>query len=248
MTIPQSPPWINEAMKLTTQTIDIRASRFRYYVISVVIVVLVSTMLTVLQMSWRPLLGFLLLVPLCNTFLYLDNRLVYQWQQQILEQWSQGHLDLTLFVKAITSLSILPSRTLHGMLTLLPDVIYATATIAPGTRKALAMTLQSINRYQNDRIVFTTLANTLGLISLGFAAFQWSAMPLLGLLFMPLSLSLHKWAMVVRFRRWRRHIIAMQHRQELMLQSLVAVASQLDWNPMPDTQKKKLLNSLTTAA
>lgn len=246
MTTTQPSPWINDAIKLTTRTIDVRASRFMYYVMSVVIVALISIIFAALLMSWRPLLGFLLLVPLCHAFLYLDNYLVYQWQQQILEQWSQDRLDLTLFVQAITTMPILPSRTLNGMLSLLPEAIHATAPVAPGTRTALAMTLQSISRCHNDRITCAALASTLGLVSLGFAALQWSAMPLCGLLCMPLVLRLYRLTMVVRFRHWRRHILAVQHQQEFVLPSLVAIASQFDWYPVPDIQKEKLLHSFST--
>ena len=116
MNATESVPGFKEAMRLTTHTIETRTARFRNTVIAIVVVGLISMASAGVLMSWLPLLGFLLLVPLCGTFLYLDMRLVSDWQKRILEMWLQESLDLGIFSNAMVTIRSLPSHTLHGML------------------------------------------------------------------------------------------------------------------------------------
>lgn len=62
-------PTITEAVELTTATINIRAARYRNTVIIVVIVAFASLITAGIQMAWKPLLGFFLIVPVAGFFL-----------------------------------------------------------------------------------------------------------------------------------------------------------------------------------
>ncbi len=68
-------PTIPEAIKLTTDTINLRAARYRNTVIIVVIVAFASVITAGIQMAWQPLLGFFLIVPVAGFFFTLTPAL-----------------------------------------------------------------------------------------------------------------------------------------------------------------------------
>ncbi len=156
---------LNEATTITTQTLALRAARFRNFVVAVVAVALAAMLWALLQTSWQPLLGLILLVPLCGAFLYLDARTVHRWQDHILETWAQDKLDLDIFSDTLTAIRALPPRTLRAMLDTLPNLQH-TATNTCDDRHALAASLQRENRRQSNRTLIVTLAYTAGLAAL----------------------------------------------------------------------------------
>ena len=202
MATTSSIPKTNEAVKLTTQTINTRTVRFRNFVIAVVVVALGSVVWASIQWSWKPLLGLLLLVPLCGAFLYLDARLVHQWRQQVLEMWAQENLDLKTFSSAMSTIRTLPERTLRGMLDTLPNPqnMSKNGNLAPADRKALVLSLQTSSRQQNNRTLLTTITYTLGLATLALVAIQGFVQPLVVLPLILLAIGVTKWLNEFRFR------------------------------------------------
>lgn len=178
-------PGINEAVGLTTQAIDRRAAFFRNVVIAIVGVSLIAIMWAATQRSWWPLLGFLLLLPICGTILYLDARLVNRWQQQIMQMWVPGHVQLKPLSDVLLTIKTLPARTLKSML----ETLQTTADGTPegkttqSTREAISMTLNLITHYQSNRTLFVTLAVGLCAAFLALAVLQLSWLPLIGLVF-----------------------------------------------------------------
>jgi hypothetical protein len=250
MTGSNSTPTINDAVRLTTRTIERRTSSFRNLVIAVVAVTFISAVWAGAQLSWRPLLACLaLFILLYGVFLYRDSHFVAQWQQQILGMWIQQHLDLKIFAEAMNTLPTLPSYTLQGMLRTLPTKELAPSVDTTGlaTRKALAMTLQTINRCQNDRTVSYTSAYTLGLASIALGAIQWSWLPLMGLLSVLPAVGGSKRLISARLRRWKRQILDMYRQQGLELNGFVQIAAQLDWAAIPEAKRDALLACLSRA-
>lgn len=245
-----STPTVNDAVRLTTRTIDRRTSSFRNLVIAVVTVAFISAVWAGAQLSGRPLLACLAsLILLYGVFLYRDSHFVAQWQQQILEMWIQQHLDLKIFSEAMNTLPMLPSYTLQGMLRTLPTKELAPSVDSTGlaTQKALAMTLHTINRCQNERTVSYTIAYTLGLASIALATIQWSWLPLMGLLCVLPAVGGGKRLISARLQRWKRQILEMYRQQGIELNGFVQVAAQLDWAAISEAKRDALLACLSRA-
>jgi hypothetical protein len=233
------------ALKATTRTINSRTVLFRNLVITIVAVGLISVSWAVFQLSWRPLMaGFVLLVPLYGMFLCLDVRLIDHWQQQILQMWVQGHLDLKVFPEAMNTISTLPHSTLRGMLRTLPTPSPFISAIPATVRKALSTTLKTINRCQNDRMAAYLIGYTLGLACVAWAAMRWQPLPLVGLLCVPACLWVGHMATSLRLKRWQQRMREVFHQRRPYLQNFAQIAAQLDWEFIPTKTRDLLFKSL----
>lgn len=246
MTPSPSPSGFDEAMRLTMHTIQVRAMRYRNFVIGVVSIAFMSMVWAGITLSWHPLLGLLVLVPLCGVFLSLDTSTVHRWRHQVLEMWIYDRLDLAIFTHAMTTIRPLPSYTLHGMLSTLPLTGHGLAgrPLSPGTRRGLALTVQTLNRCQHDRTIWATLAGTVGLTCLVWALVHWSWRPLVGILGIAPVIALGTWYHRACFRRWKHHMDKFQQEYGLEIKDFLEIASRLEWDAMSDKKKDKLLLSL----
>jgi 4-amino-4-deoxy-L-arabinose transferase-like glycosyltransferase len=241
-------PAFLEAVALTTQTIDIRAKRFRNLVIAVVLVALGSVLWAGIQWSWSPLAGLLALVPLCGAFLYQDTCLVNRWRQQLLDYWTQERLDLDCFRSAVSAVRLLPAGTLQAMLQTLPTgkELHTSEDISPCARKAIALTLRAIHGCQADRTIGSTVAGTVGLAALAGALLQGSWLPLSGLAAVLPILGAGKCMQSFRWWRWKRQIRGLPQ-QGLSPETLADLVARLDWSPVSEKKKAGLLAALRKA-
>jgi len=236
---------MNEALQLTKHTIDARAARFRNLVVAVVAVVGACLLGAAVLVSWKPLLGVLLLVTLVGAFLWADDRLVDDWRRKITGLWVHQGLDLDIFARAMRGIPIFPPRVLLGMLRTLPtkETGISAAGLTPPLRQAVGEALSTISRCHADRTALATLAYTAGLASLAWAAIIGSWVPVAGcLLALPL-LGLSHASTSLRLRSWQwqvRQILP----EETDRRSFAAIARQLDWGSIPSPRKEKWLDSL----
>src|SRR5262249_44116717 len=156
------------------------------------------------------------------TFLCLDTCVVHHWRQQILELWVQEQVDLDSFCDTISTIRLLPARTLQSMLHTLPTKKdwHTLEKMTPSTRKAVALTLQGINLCQIDRTMFSTVAWTVGLGFVILAMIQWSWLSLLGALLIIPIFSIGKCLNFFRFFHWKRQILLLQ-REGLKLKNFI---------------------------
>lgn len=70
--------------------------------------------------SWQPLAGFLLLVPMCGAYSFLDLWILAQWRSRLITSWIQRELDFNAYRKAMSAHPQLPQPTLQSMLATLP--------------------------------------------------------------------------------------------------------------------------------
>lgn len=248
MSISEFSSGYSKAIQLTTQTIDARAARFRNLVIGVVVISAICMVLTSFQCSWHPLLGLFLLVPLCGMYFSLDIGIVNRWQEQILFQWTQENLDLTIFSANISQIRIIPNKTLKSMISMLPtdNVAIRIENLHIEQRRALALALQAISRIQHDRTTFLVLVYT---ITLGFFAlvlFYKSWLPLLVLfLIIPVWL-IRSLTISWQFNRLIKQIIKIKQKQVINLSEYLEAFAQIDWDGIPIKRKNQLLNILST--
>jgi uncharacterized surface protein with fasciclin (FAS1) repeats len=229
------------AIDSTQQTIYQRTVHYRNLVIFTSLSILIFLLWALIQFSWHPLLGLFVLVPFYGIFVYLDNRMVSKWQEQLLISWQEGKLDLKIFISVINGFSHLPKNTLQAMLNLLPSNTIPDTDKQPSvTRQALVYTLITINRHQNQQILFSTLVSTTALICIFVAMLQWHWFPLTGLLVIPCLLAIKTGISNFTFKHWKNQITALQA-NDLAVENFILLAQQLDWQAVPTWRKEKLL-------
>ncbi|MDQ1327125.1 MAG: hypothetical protein QG641_405 [Candidatus Poribacteria bacterium] len=226
---------MREALHTTTDTINSRIKRFKILVISVAIVTLGSLIWAIVWMSWFPLLVLILNKPICGAFFISEILILNRWQSQILELWISDLLNLDVYSDAMTKIRMFPQNTLRSMLATLPESNLADNTPA-NIKKSLAMTLQTINHCQTDRIVFNILAITFGLVSLICVLVIHSLIPLSGLLLIPVTFGIGRIIRSVRLRKWKRNIDNINQQQKMDITMFSEIANKLDWGVI---QKKK---------
>ena len=244
MTESNSTSPFKEAMSLTTQAIEKRVKWFRNLIISVVAVALTSLILALIQLSWQPLMGLILFVPLCGVFLYLDSHLVNHWQERILQMWVQGDLDLTIFYNSMLTIRMFPQRMFQGMLKtlLINNQFIDSGNLNQEVKKSLVHTIQTISCCQNHKIVFFSLAYTFALICIAMAGILKSWLPLFGILLVPLLLGMSNWFNSLKLRHLRRHFLEINRQEKEKFKYFIEAVSQLDWGSIPEKKKAQLLS------
>jgi len=233
---------MREALHATTDTINFRIKKFKILVISVSVITLGSLIWAIVWMSWFPLLVLILNIPICGAFFISETLILNRWQSQILELWISDLLNLGVYYDAMAKVRIFPQNTLHSMLATLPE---SNQEYNPPTniKKSLAMTLQTINYCQTDRIVFNILAIIFGLASLICALIIHSLIPLSGLLLIPVTFGAVRIIFSVRLRKWKRNIDNINQQQKMNITMFSEIADKLDWGVI-QKKKDKLLFTL----
>lgn len=229
---------VKDAMDLTTRTIDRRAFHYRNLVVLLVLVAVVCVVWAAIAWSGLPLLGLLMVLPLCGGFLVLDCYLVNRWRERVLRMWTEEELDLENFAQCIAAIRMLPLGTLRAMLATLP-----TGDHAPAMKHALAVTLTVIHRGESDRTSFGILAYTTAAAAVAVAVLSWSWIPLVSVLLVVPLFAVARVVRAARWRSWQRALAALQREQGLEPANFVEVSAQLDWGSIPEEEKHRLLHS-----
>lgn len=174
------------AIDLTTQTIDKRARYYRHLVVAVVTVGFISIGLALVIGAFLPLLGLLLLFPMCALYFIMDANVLNQWRARLFEQWIQKEIAFSGFLVALKAIPYLPKETLDVMLTSLPffSNMSAEQAISSTTREAVAANIQLNHVMQVDAMVFKLLYFSLVITLIISAAVLSLWQPLLGIIIM----------------------------------------------------------------
>lgn len=137
--------------------------------------------------------------------------------------WIAECLEFDIFFKTIGMMRMIPQRTLQGMLAMLPYNKHAPVSqkINPTIRKALTITLQTINRCQNNHTAFFTLAVAMALFSLAMMIILWSWKPLAGFFFVMPVIGLEKWLARSGLQQWKHRISAIRPKSVIIRISLI---------------------------
>jgi len=236
---------MKEAIHITTETINLRMKWYRNIIVGGIGIVLITMVWAIVLMSWRFLLGWLLLLPLCGAFLYIDCRLTNKWQERILEMWIQGTLDLNMFCDTMSQVRMFPKRMLQGMMNTLPihpDPVIS-KNMNPDIRRSLSLTLQTLNACQNDRTIFASLAFTLALFSLAMAVILKSWIYLVGLSLTPLVIGVSMGFRTIRLKPLREHLTGFKGEKTGEFEKFIESAVHLDWGCIPKKKKAQLLST-----
>lgn len=228
-----------DALDLTTGAIERRARNYRNLVVLVVLIFLGCGVWAVIQFSALPLLAWLLLLPFCGAFFFLDALLVNRWCDRILRMWAREELDLDTFVQSVASIRVLPPRTLGGMVGTLPTV--ARVKLSPVMKQAIASAVITSHRCETDRTAAWALAYTCAAAAVAVAVMETSWIPLAGIVLVTPVLAGLCYLHAARWGSWRRAVLSMQ--QELEVVDFFRVADQLKLAGIPRKTRRQLLVS-----
>jgi hypothetical protein len=180
------------AIDLTTRGIECRARYFRNQVVAVALLMCVSVAVALAARSAVPLLGMVLVVPVCGMFLAADHRVLGHWRSELLTAWAMRDLDMAAFRNAIRANPALPRETTEAMLATLPIAgdLTAERLISTPTRRAIAAESLARHRSHADAIGFkAATAGIAGCALLGaFALRRWEPLvSLAGLVLVPIG-------------------------------------------------------------
>ena len=166
---------MQEAVNATLAAIETRLRLYRCAVITVASVVLACAVMAAWLRSWRPLAGFILLVPAVGTFFVLDSRVLRRWRRVVLQAWVARQFELRVFAEVIRTHPTIPEQTLRAMLASLP----VGHSEAVEWRYACVRRLDAVDRRNQIRTTAATAALTVVLICVAAALWQHSTTPLL---------------------------------------------------------------------
>jgi hypothetical protein len=230
----------------TTQTIDRRSKYYRNLIVTVTFVGLGTISLAVIVRSWLPLVGTLLLVPLCGLYLLIDGQLLNHWRNKLMLGWEKGDIDFNAFHQALMAISTLPQNTVKSMLATLPvsgDLV-AEQGVSSSTRTAIAAIVYMIHTCRSDLIVLKTAAYTIAGGAVAIAAAFWMWQPLLGLLPLGLIGVLQKGIKTRRLKSAKATIVAVQQQPDFNLDKFREIIGKIDWPPISATEKMRFLGEL----
>lgn len=234
-----------EALAFTTQLLETRARRYRTLVIAVLVDAFATAVWSGIHRSLTPVLGLLVLPVLCGLFFSIDAGSVNRWRTQILAFWTAGRLDIDDFHDTLASLKHLPSGTMAAMLASLPTrhVVGSPVGPLPAVRRALSESLAYIHALQATRSVAATVMWAIGAAAIAAAVIERSWTPCYAALLVLPCLGAGTILKVLRLRRWRREILALDMDTD-MSSSFVEAASRLDWESIPRHRRDRSLRSL----
>lgn len=175
---------MDEVIQHTLRVLERRSRWFRNVVIAVVLIPVASGVGALVAGSWLPLLGLLVLVPVCILFLLLDVWVVQQWQRFLFARWQEGRIKLDVFSHALDAMPQLPKHTVRAMLNTLPTQALDARIHQPSTttREALVATVEVISRYEVARQAWILGGVVVALVSITGAVVLMAWWPLAGLL------------------------------------------------------------------
>jgi hypothetical protein len=168
------------AIELTVRTIEQRSRRFRNLIIGVVTVALVAIAWCLIARSPQPLIGAVILVPLCGLFFAADHYALDAWRAELLTGWIARELDMAALVAAIRANPALPRETTEGMLATLPAFgdLLEEQQLPATARQAMAAELAVRHRALSDDMALRTAATGVvaGLLVTAVASRSWTPM------------------------------------------------------------------------
>jgi len=233
------------AIDQTIRVINSRATSFRNLVVAVVLVSLSSMIWALVTWTLTPLVGFLLLLPLCGLFFFLDSRLLNTWQSQLFAGWARGELDFQGFRAAVEAIPTLPKDTLQGMLGTLPSAgdLITEQRLSPSTRDAIATVVTAIHACYSDALALKVVGYTIVGGSLIVAVVLRTRQPLLGIAIITLFPLVQK-----RLRRWRltrsrERTLAAPQQPDFDYKKFVELVACLPWEPISASEREAFLDS-----
>src|ERR1035438_3425703 len=85
------------AIDQTTKAIDDRARSYRNLIVTVSALIVGSIGWAAVTRTFSPLIGLVLLFPICGFFFVLDGKLLNGWRSRLFEAWIKKDIDFRAF-------------------------------------------------------------------------------------------------------------------------------------------------------
>ena len=229
------------AIDLTTRVINRRAKSYRNLVITVAVVFICSISWAIVAQALWPLTGFLVLIPICGFYFFLDGKLLNDWRSQIMESWVKGDLIFRYFYDAINAVPMLPKETLQSMLLTLPKAtnIKSKADFATSTREAAAVAVSAIFSCRSDALAYKAVGHTILTSSVIAASSSGMWTPLVGILAVVPIPVLLKRVRIIQLRNTRVKIQSALEQPDFDQQKYQKLVEHFDWSPISASEKSK---------
>jgi hypothetical protein len=150
------------AIDETTRTIDLRA---RYFRNQIVIVVSIGALVVAVAFfaGAAALWAWLLIVPACAVFFYVDARVLNSWREAMLGAWISPQIDFEVLRQTIRANPAMPKGTAEGMLETLPDArdLVSEQKLETCTRAGVAAVSLAMHRTRADALLLQTIASAI---------------------------------------------------------------------------------------
>jgi hypothetical protein len=232
---------ISSRYDLTTQVINRRAKSYRNLVITVAIVFICSIGAAVVAQTLWPLTGFLVLIPICGFYFFLDNKLLNEWRSQLMESWVKEDLIFRYFYDAINAVPTLPKETLRDMLVTLPKAINikSKTDLTTSTRQATEAAVSAIFSCRSDALAYKAVSHTIFTGSIIAASGFGMWIPLVGILAVVPIPVLLKRVRIIRLRNTRVKIQSALEQPDFDQQKYQELVEHFDWSPISASEKSK---------
>jgi hypothetical protein len=184
------------AIDETTRTIDLRARYFRNLIVIVVAIGFVVIVAAVLTRRASALWAWLLLVPPCGAFFYVDARVLNGWRKALSIPWTSHDIDFEVLRQSIRANPAMPKGTTEGMLATLPsaDSVATEQQVLTPTRRAIAAANLALHRERANALLLQTIASAVVVSILLAALWSRAWAPLWGLAALALLPAVRVWA------------------------------------------------------
>ncbi len=187
-----APSAYGEALALTKSTLEWRGRWYARLAAVIGLLVFGSLVLALILRTRQTLVGVAGAAGVWAAFLVLDVRAVAGWQRRILELWTAGALEPSVFVEALGRIPTLPRESLAGMVATLR--IPLGALPPPGlevpAREAVAQAARSALARDSARVLLRGGAGVVVVVGAAAAVALRRWEPLLGLLAVPVLIGL----------------------------------------------------------
>ena len=234
------------AIDQTAQTIDRRAKCYRNLIAVVTIVSLCSIGGALAAWTLEPLIGLLLIFPVCGLYFFVDGEILHGWRSQLIASWTIGELDFWAFRDAMRAASYLPKATLQSMVEILPSSPNWAMERAASerTRRALALVVAAIHRRCANTALVRVAASVMVVASVIFAVTLGVWYPMLfvaAIVPLPLLVVWMKWR---QLRKLRTLIVTACRDPEFNGEIFSGLLNHLDWSGMSLSDREELTTAV----
>ncbi|MGV6809100.1 MAG: hypothetical protein ACWA5U_04415 [bacterium] len=214
---------LNKAIDLTKYTIEKRSTIYRNLIVFISLSLAISPIISLLSLSWSPLVAWLAIPFFYSIFLSVDHHLLSKWQFDILSHWKDDKLKLSFLGQSLLHLPIFPESTIKSMLGLLPQH-QKIDTLRFEERTQIIKVLKVIHHCHNIRNIVLVLSTFILFIAPTSSFFLNKLPPLLLLILIILFYLLEKFYFNYQ---WKKKIANTTNSGKT-----IDILNTLDWYPL----------------
>lgn len=214
---------LEEFLGKTKKSLKARSFHYRNLIVLVSLLIFSPPIISLLSLSWSPLIAWLAIPFFYSIFLSVDHHLLSKWQFDILSHWKDDKLKLSFLRQSLLHLPIFPESTIKSMLGLLPQH-QKIDTLRFEERTQIIKVLKVIHHCHNIRNIVLVLSTFILFIAPTSSFFLNKLPPLLLLILIILFYLLEKFYFNYQ---WKKKIANTTNSGKT-----IDILNTLDWYPL----------------